>query len=204
MAKHDRRFKYASDAEKPVMLSVRVPRELYDRLERYAMQYRQSISELVKDGVELRLEMEADPRSRSASSTCGETDLQIDGASILRDMQATLARHDTQMQALMQVIERQAPPAGNDSYDSASYRVIHSNTGIEPEEPMVTEPSADQRDTVLDYDHSKHHLGTLCPRGHDHSGSGHSLRNADNQCLACKAQEKREKRARAKRQAATT
>ena len=102
MAKKDRRVKYVTDTEKPVMVSVRLPRELYERLERYATQYRQSISELVKDGIEMRLDEPADPRSRSAGSTTEEPLVQIDGASILRDMQATLARHETQMHALMQ------------------------------------------------------------------------------------------------------
>ena len=45
-----------------------------------------------------------------------DTEHRIDGASILRDMQATLARHETQMQALMQAAQRQTAPAGNGLY----------------------------------------------------------------------------------------
>ena len=91
---------------------MRLPRELHARLERYASEHRQTVSELVRDGIEMRLDEPADPRSRRAGSTTDE-ELRIDGASILRDMQATLARHETQMDALMQAIERQATPAGN-------------------------------------------------------------------------------------------
>jgi hypothetical protein len=146
MTKHDRRIRYQSDAEKPVMLSLRVPRDLYDRLERYASEHRQSVTALVKDGIELRLEIDADPRSGRSGSTTDATLGQIDGASLLRDMQATLARHDTQMHALMQAIERQTIPAGNGLYGDVSYRVIHGNTAIEPEgqeRPSEQEPASD-------------------------------------------------------------
>ena len=80
MAKKDRRVKYQSKEEKPAMLSLRIPQALYDRLERYAAQHRQSVSELVRDGIEMRLEVEADPRSNRAESTAEETEIQIDGA----------------------------------------------------------------------------------------------------------------------------
>lgn len=108
MAKKDRRFKYQEGADRPVTISIRIPQDLYDRLERYHKQYNQSVSELVRDGIEMRLEVEADPRSR-AGSTTDEPLEQIDGASILRDMrdmQATIAQHETQMHALRQAVEQ--------------------------------------------------------------------------------------------------
>jgi len=52
----------------------------------------------------------------------------------------------------------------------------------------------DQSDTVPGYDTTKHHLGKLCPNKHTWGSTGQSLRNADNQCLECKALAKREKR----------
>jgi len=248
--KDDKRVKYASDTEKPVMLSLRLPRELYDRLERYASEHRQNVSELVRDGIEMRLEVEADPRSRSTESTTEETEFQIDGASILRDMQATLARHETQMEALMQAIERQTAAGSTGPYDGVPYPVIHSNTAREPEGPVsaaapvsggndgqietitaspennyyeqiqtvpiVTGTSAEQRytvptpaenvsrqieivpdqsDSIPAYDHSKHHLGKLCPRGHDWHGTRQSLlRNANDGCLECDRERARERR----------
>lgn len=185
MAKKDKRIKYTSDTEKPVMVSVRLPRELYDKLERYATEHQQSISELLKDGAVMRLETEVDPRYRRAESTTEGMELQIDGASILRDMQATLARHETQMHALMQAIERQTTPTGNGS-DGVSYPVIHGNT------------------TEASYNTNKHHLGKLCPRGHDHDGTGQSLRNTDNQCLRCNAERKAAKDAKKRQAKATT
>ena len=73
MAKHDKRVKYHSEADKPVMLSLRVPRELNDRLERYASLHRQKVSELVRDGIEMRLDEPADPRSRRPGSSADVT-----------------------------------------------------------------------------------------------------------------------------------
>jgi len=60
-----RPFVYQSDEERPVTISVRLPRNLHDRLQRYAYIHRQSISELVKDGLDIRLEQSADPRDQS-------------------------------------------------------------------------------------------------------------------------------------------
>ena len=64
MAKHDRRIRYQSDAERPVTVSLRIPQALYERVERYASEHRQTVSELVRDGIEMRLDEPADPRSR--------------------------------------------------------------------------------------------------------------------------------------------
>ena len=55
MAKHDKRVKYHSEADKPVMLSLRVPRELNDRLERYASEHRRK-SQSWSGWIEMRLE----------------------------------------------------------------------------------------------------------------------------------------------------
>jgi len=41
MAKHDRRMRYQSDAERPVTVSLRIPQALYERLERYVSEHRQ-------------------------------------------------------------------------------------------------------------------------------------------------------------------
>ena len=86
MAKHDKRVKYQSEADKPVMLSLRVPRELNERLERYASLHRQKVSALVRDAIEMRLEVEADPRSPLPKSPADAPLMQIDGASLLRDV----------------------------------------------------------------------------------------------------------------------
>jgi len=53
---------YQSEDEKPVMLSLRIPRDLEAKLKRYAEIHRQSITEVVIDGIQMRLETPTDPR----------------------------------------------------------------------------------------------------------------------------------------------
>src|SRR6266446_10876309 len=64
MAKRGRPFTYQSEDERPVTVSLRIPRDLHDRMSRYASRHRQSITELLLDGLTWRLEQE-DPRQQS-------------------------------------------------------------------------------------------------------------------------------------------
>jgi len=100
------------------------------------------------------------------------------------------------MHALTAAIERQTTPAANGTED-ASYSVIRSHTDVAPVESQRPPEQAPA------FDPEKHHLGTLCPSKDEWGSTGQSLRNASNQCLACKARAKREKdaRKRAERQA---
>ena len=200
MAKHDRRIRYQSDAERPVTVSLRIPQALYERVERYASEHRQTVSELVRDGIEMRLDAPADPRSRRAGSPTDDTELRMDGASILRDMQATLARHETQMQALMQAIERQTTPAGNGLYSShttmpaTEVAVSYQEAAYTQRPALANEqiPESTIPAAVPPHDPSKYRLGKLCPRGHDYQGTGQSLRKKkSNGCRDCDVEQKR-------------
>jgi hypothetical protein len=62
MAKLGRPFMYQSEEERPVTLSVRVPRELAARLKRYAQEHRRSVTEVILEGIAWRLEPPSDPR----------------------------------------------------------------------------------------------------------------------------------------------
>src|SRR6266516_5385023 len=64
MAKRGRPFTYQSEDEKPVTVSLRIPRDLYDRMSRYAARHWQSVTELLLDGLTWRLEQD-DPRRES-------------------------------------------------------------------------------------------------------------------------------------------
>jgi hypothetical protein len=64
MAKLGRPFTYQSEDERPVTVSLRIPRDLHDRMSRYAARHRQSVTELLLDGLRWRLEQE-DPRQQS-------------------------------------------------------------------------------------------------------------------------------------------
>jgi hypothetical protein len=56
-----RPFTYTTPEERPLTLSFRIPRDLADRLKGYASRHRQSITELILDGIRWRLE-QGDPR----------------------------------------------------------------------------------------------------------------------------------------------
>jgi hypothetical protein len=64
MAKRGRPFTYQSEDERPVTVSLRIPRDLYERMSRYSARHRQSITELLLDGLKWRLEQE-DPHMQS-------------------------------------------------------------------------------------------------------------------------------------------
>jgi len=64
MAKRGRPFTYQHEDEKPVTVSLRIPRDLYERMSRYAARHRQSVTELLLDGLTWRLEQD-DPRGES-------------------------------------------------------------------------------------------------------------------------------------------
>src|SRR6266568_2770654 len=64
MVKRGRPFTYQSEDEKPITVSLRIPRDLHDRMSRYAARHRQSVTELLLDGLTWRLEQD-DPRRES-------------------------------------------------------------------------------------------------------------------------------------------
>ena len=113
MAKLDKRLKYQNDDEKPVTISMRLPKELHARLEQYATQHRQSISELLRDGLEWRL-ADGDPRGLGAASTKDDEEYYMrNTANALADMRQVLARQEAQIQAIVQALERQTTGGSN-------------------------------------------------------------------------------------------
>jgi len=62
MPKRGRPFEYDTDEERPVTVSLRIPRDLYNRMEAHRRIHQQSVTELLLDGLRLRLDTPADPR----------------------------------------------------------------------------------------------------------------------------------------------
>ncbi len=63
MAKKGRPFAYQSDEEKPVTVSLRLPRDVYEQAKRYVrMHPGMTLTELLLDGLQLRLDTPVDPR----------------------------------------------------------------------------------------------------------------------------------------------
>jgi len=62
-----RRPSYLSEDEKPVSVSLRIPRDVYDQAQRYVGMRRTTLTEVLLDGLRLRLETPADPRDKRVS-----------------------------------------------------------------------------------------------------------------------------------------
>src|SRR4030095_4101742 len=54
--------KYATEHDKPVSVTLRFPRHLYDEAQHHAKRRQTTLTELVLEGVRLRLETPTDPR----------------------------------------------------------------------------------------------------------------------------------------------
>jgi hypothetical protein len=54
--------KYESEAEKPVNVSLRLPRDLYDQAQHHARRRRTTLTALMVEGLRMRLEASTDPR----------------------------------------------------------------------------------------------------------------------------------------------
>jgi Recombinase len=103
--------KYSED-EHPVTVSLRIPRELAGQMKRYASLHRQSVTELLLDGLRWRLG-EDDPRGlgidlpheggQNDNGYYGNTDM---SAPMLEEIRTALARQETRLQALVQALEQ--------------------------------------------------------------------------------------------------
>lgn len=54
--------KYASEEDKPVSVTLRLPRDLYDQAQHHAKRRQTTLTELVREGLQMRLETPTDPR----------------------------------------------------------------------------------------------------------------------------------------------
>jgi hypothetical protein len=54
--------KYATEDEKPVSVTLRIPRDLYDEAQHYVTRRRTTLTELMVEGLRMRLETPTDPR----------------------------------------------------------------------------------------------------------------------------------------------
>jgi len=195
MAKLDKRLKYQNDDEKPVTISMRLPKELHTRLVRYAMEHRQPISELVRDGLEWRLG-DGDPRGLGDASTKDDEAYYMSNtANALADMRQALARQEAQIQAIVQALERQTGiphPSITHKGQTESVPELARTTGGPGGEKQQTArvPETQGEETrqteTPPYDTTRDYLGKLCPAQHDYHGTGQSLRRRQKgDCREC-------------------
>ena len=199
-------------------ISLKMPQDLLDRVQRYARQHRQSISELIRDGVEWRI-TEGDPRSLGVAAPqhahdeySRNTGIPSEGqgepepTGILQEIRSALTRQETQLHALTQALEQR--PAVSTPIEYSRNTTYAPNSRQSTPEPAHEGDAwhtpqhvhAVSSNTVLPedvpaFDTTKYALGKLCPREHAYQETGQTLLTVKGRrCLACENAKKREKR----------
>jgi len=181
---------YQSDEEKPVSVSLRIPRPLYDQVQHQASQRRITLTTAILDGLALWLQHPADPRESLAYDNSNTVMQQLqDQEQRLTALEAALAKRSIATPAVSRNSVHK--PQDNIPYDNGNTAIQESAVAM----PAITEPSA-----VPLVDTRNVRLGRLCPRGHDYNGTGQSLRRATRagDCVECGKEQKRAKRRAAK------
>jgi hypothetical protein len=201
-------------------ISLKIPQDLLDRVQAYARMHRQSVSELIRDGLAWRI-TEGDPRSFGATVPQGTVNhdneyyrnTEIPSSAqepaelgdVLQAILTTVARQETQIRALAEAIEHRADApisfkySGNTTYMPQDLSMAHV-TRQEAEARQTPHTNRDESgNTVLPdmepaFDPARFMLGPLCQKQHDYDGQGHSLRQrgGKHECVACKNARSRE------------
>jgi hypothetical protein len=168
---------YQSDDAQPVSISLRVPKALYDQAHQYAQQRRMSMTELLLDGLTMRLETSVDPRELLSSDESNTVMLELH-----EELKATLLdelRRD--VQRLLTSTTHMPASVPSDIV------LLNGNTILQNSSPQPG------------FDATKYRLGKLCPQGHEYEGTGRSLRRQkQGDCVECGKLAKRQKRQRGK------
>jgi hypothetical protein len=197
--------KYA-EGEAPYSLTIRIPRELYEEAKRYvSMRLPMTLSELIIDGLRLRLKTPADPRDIILSDD--NTVMHELQEMIQTAVQAEIGRLHTFMGSAVDALTRApapespAEPMPESAYDDNEVE----GTAQDALQPTAETPaeSTTKQTAIPSYDATKFYLGKLCPAQHDYQGTGQSLlRRHNGYCRECERLSKRAARA-AKRQQVT-
>jgi hypothetical protein len=127
--------KYASEEDKPVSVTLRLPRDLYDQAQQHAKRRQTTLTELVREGLQMRLETPTDPRDILAMQDI--TVMQELRQMITDEVQAALAAQHFQAPATTPARQ------GEDSSKIQHYSNATREQVYEPEHghSLVTEPS---------------------------------------------------------------
>lgn len=107
-----RQPKYSED-ERPITVSLRIPYDLAAQMKRYKSLHRQSVTELLLDGLKWRIDYtEYYSNTETSVEALGEPD----PTAVLAEIRATLARQETQLQALTQALEQRPVVSSPDTY----------------------------------------------------------------------------------------
>ena len=201
-------------------ISLKMPQALLARVQTYARLHRQSISALIREGLEWRM-TDGDPRdvggsapprtphyedeySRNttrAAAGWGEPE----AAGMLQEIRTALLRQETQLRELAQALEHHtvalAPRAYSDkTRNGPSEQLSPLEPALEgdgrhtPQKVHTEDSNTVLQKDIPAFDPTKYTLGKLCPRRHNHQGTGQSLLRISNRhCMLCDREKWHEK-----------
>jgi Recombinase len=155
---------YQDEEERPVTVSLRIPHDLAAQMKRYASLHRQSVTELLLDGLRWRIG-DGDPRGLSIpvlqqtahdnNAYYGNTEVSSDllretaHTAILEEIRTALASQATQLQALTQALEQRPMVSMPDAYYGNTIKApIEQQSTPEP----VRKGRGERSNTVLQED----------------------------------------------------
>lgn len=176
------------DVKAYATLIARVPQALVDQVKSHASHHRCSVSELIREGLEMRLESGDVPGRSTGSSRDAKEEVLREGLLILPEVLPSLSSmllaqmRDTIRTTLTEVSpgHTRAPQPQTSITEEGPTEVLHT-----PDAP------------VPPFDPQRFLLGRLCPRGHAYGTTGQSLlTRASRHCPQCDTEQARERRAR--------
>jgi hypothetical protein len=194
-------------------LLARVPSDLADKVKRYAARHRCSVAELIRDGLEMRLDAEGVPgRTRPPAQGLPNQDdspsMPDNGNTEIHELSPMLreAIAATVLETLAHVQSRTPGEHGEAVIQQSPFPVLQHDTGESQDDAAALAPEQTALDRVAaacaparadDFDHTRYVLGPLCKRGHDWQGTGQTLQYAKNHfCRECDIERKRAARRR--------
>ena len=183
-------------------LAVKLPAPMIDEVRRYADLHGMSISEVIREGVDLRLHGTQQPSEYNSNIS-----IPAPTVTMLTRLATTLTTAAEQLRTACTGVlvpegeERQStsePQSSNGNTvlltEEYNGNTLHSALYIAPQ----PEPQADTQlsEACPHFDRAKYLLGKLCKRGHEWGTTGQSLLSVHGHtCKECKAEHKRRKRA---------
>jgi len=132
-----RRPRYSED-ERPVTVSLRIPHDLAQRMKRDASLHRQSITEILLDGLRWRL---GDGEYYGNTETSAEVLSEPAHAAVLEEIRASVVRQETQLHALALAVAQRPLVSPHESY--------YGNTTKGPSHQQRAPESMHSSNTVL-------------------------------------------------------
>jgi len=180
-----------------VTLMARVSQDLADRVKVYRSHKRQTMSDVLRDGLELLLEQEHEQAPLYVYDRKGEkpsmmSDTKEESADIMSDRKdaMTVNMSDTKEERAGRLRRARSAKVSDTKGDMSA---ITSDTK-EAQTAGTPEPAILSDRNIPTFDPSKYCLGKLCPRAHEHGTTGQSLLKISNRhCPACDREKWHEK-----------